>query len=144
MFNPYSSCVFSSSSRMNFIQEIANQLGYLVEGRLQQEMPAVEKVDLGIGQIVGESPSARRTEDLVAATPDRKQRHPAGAKVLVDAWIHRRIGGVVAKQLELDLVVARPRQQRVVMMPGFRVYPRLVGDTGHVLPSGGIEGEKLP
>ena len=48
-------------------QERADQPGNLVERRLEQEMPAVEKMDLGIGQVVGECLSACRAEDLVTA-----------------------------------------------------------------------------
>ena len=71
---------------MNFGQESADQPGNLVERRLEQEVPAVEKMDLGIGQVVGECLSACRAEDLVAASPDREQWHAAGAEVFMDGW----------------------------------------------------------
>ena len=78
---------------MNFSQESANQLGRLVEGRLQQEMPAVEKVDLGIGQIAGEGLSARRTEDLVTTAQTASSGTWLERKY---SWTRGYIGGLLA------------------------------------------------
>ena len=74
---------------MHFGEKGADQPGHLVQRRLQQEMPAVEQMDFGIGQVIGESLRTGRTEYLVAATPHRKQWHLAGAEVLMHTGIQR-------------------------------------------------------
>jgi hypothetical protein len=48
---------------------------------------AVDEVDLRIGEIAGERRGPGRTEDLVAAAPDRQQRHLAGAEVVVHGGV---------------------------------------------------------
>src|SRR6202012_232987 len=125
-------------------QEAADQRGNRVECRLEQEVAAVEKMDLGIGQVIGERLCACRSEDLVAASPYREQRHAAGPEILMDSWVLRRVGGIVAKQFELHVVIAGSRYQRVVMAPRFRIDQSLVWHSGDVLPAGGVQGEELP
>src|SRR6201995_6110589 len=101
-------------------------------------------MDPGIGQVVGECLSACRAEDLVTAPPHREQRHAAGPEVLMDTWVLRRVGGIVAEQFELHFVIAWTRYQRVVVIPRFRIDQRLVWHSGDVLPAGGVQGEELP
>lgn len=48
------------------------------------EVPGVEQVDLGVGQVLAERLRARRAEDLVIGTPDRQQRDPGVAEALLD------------------------------------------------------------
>jgi hypothetical protein len=59
----------------DLLEERPDQCGHVVDGRLEEEVAAVEQVDPGVGQVVGEGAGAGRAEDLVAAAPDCEQRH---------------------------------------------------------------------
>ena len=100
-------------------------------------------MNLGVGEVIGECLRTGRAEDFVTATPYRQQRHLAGAKVFLHARVHRRVGGVILQQLQLHVVVARPRYQCVVVIPGSGIYQGLVGYAGEVLPPGGVQREEL-
>jgi hypothetical protein len=51
-------------------EEVADQLGHLVTGALQDEVPAVEQVDLGVRHVLGE----RRERGLGRGLPERVRR----------------------------------------------------------------------
>ena len=132
-----------SDGYVNLGEEVADKLVDLVQRRLEQEMPAVEQMYLGVGQVVNERFSARRPEDFITATPHRQKRHPAGPEVFVHARIHRRVGGVVPQQFQLYQVVARPGYQGMVVVPTVGIYQCLVRHAGEVLPLGGVQREEL-
>ena len=61
-----------ATSHANPGEESANQPGDFVQCGLQQEVPALEQMNLGIGEVVGECLGPGRPEDLVTAAPDRE------------------------------------------------------------------------
>ncbi len=116
------------------MQEVADQIRDLFARRFQQEVTAVEEMNLGVRCVLAERAGAVGAEDRVALTPHRKHRHLAGAQVFVQGGIHRCVGRVVAEQRQLDLVVALPCHHGGVMRPGVGADQCLVGDPGQVLP----------
>src|SRR5215831_61432 len=79
-------------------EEVTGQIGDLIAGAFEQEVPAVEEMDLRVDGVVGERLGARWAEDLVAAPPHHQNRDPATAQVVVQGRIQRRIGRVVTEQ----------------------------------------------
>ena len=71
-------------------------------------MPAVEQMDIGIRQIGRGRFRTCRTENLVAATPYRQQRHTGDAEILVQPRVQRRVCCIVPEQGELHRVITRP------------------------------------
>src|SRR6185437_11003552 len=146
--SPWSRTPASASPRSaglrNPAHEAEDQFGYLVVRVFQQEVPAVEQVDLRVGHVVGEGARTGRPEDLIVLAPYREHRRAVAPQVLVQGRVQRRVGCVVAEQRELDRVVARPRKQREVALPGVRADQGLVGDAGDVLPAGHVEGQRRP
>lgn len=69
-------------------EEGADVLGDGVEVALQGEVPRLQQMDLGVGQILAECRGAVGAEDLVACAPDRQQR-VLGVAVRV-LWRRRR------------------------------------------------------
>ena len=54
-------------------------------------------------------------EDLVVLAPDDQRRRLAFAEERLECGIERHVGAVVVEQVELDVVVARPVEQRLVV-----------------------------
>src|SRR5262249_37498412 len=79
--------------------------------RFKGEVPGVKEMDHRGREIALERLGAGRKEEWVVLTPHREQRRPVGAEILVELRVQRDIAGVVEEQVELDLVVAGPRQQ---------------------------------
>jgi hypothetical protein len=67
-------------------------------------------------------------EDLVVPAPDDQRRRPALAEPGLDGRVERQVGAVVVEQVHLDLGVARPVEQRLVVDP---VVGRDAADVGH-------------
>src|ERR1700733_790771 len=76
--------------------EVEGQFGYLVAGAFQQEVPAVEQVDLRIRYVVGEGAGAVRPEGWISLAPDSENWRAPAPQVLLQGRIERRIGCVVA------------------------------------------------
>src|SRR6266446_5866811 len=81
---------------------------------LECEMADVEEPYLSVAVVALERLRARRQEERVVLAPHRKQRGPVRAEVVLELRVQRDIAGVVAEQVQLDLVVAGPREQRRV------------------------------
>jgi hypothetical protein len=80
----------------------------LIQVSLQEEVPSVQEVDFGARSVVGEGDRTSRSEDLVVAPPDGKHGDFTFAQVGMKLRVERGVGGVVAKELQLDQVVADP------------------------------------
>src|SRR6185436_4922921 len=76
-------------------KEVADQRRDLVAGALEQEVAAVEQVDLRVDSVDGECLGAFGCEDFVAAAPDSQHGHSARAQVLVQPRVERWVAGVV-------------------------------------------------
>src|SRR5215510_5832483 len=81
---------------------------------LECEMAGVEEPYLSVAVVALERLRARRQEERVVLAPHRKQRRPMRAEVFVELRVERHIAGVIEEQVELDLVVAGPSEQRRV------------------------------
>src|SRR5262249_19985603 len=81
---------------------------------LECEMAGVEEPYLSVAVVALERLRARRQEERVVLAPHRKQRRPVGAEVFLELRVERHIAGVVEEQVELDLVVTGPSEQRRV------------------------------
>src|SRR5262249_61891833 len=91
--------------------------------RLQREMPGVEKAHERFRNIAFEGLGARRQEEGIVLAPHREEGRLVGAEVRLEGRIERDIALVVAEQVELELVRARPGQVEVVE----REYVRSAG-----------------
>ena len=99
-------------------EEVPHQLGDLVAVLLEGEVPGVEQVKLQVLQVALVGLGAGGREDLVVLSPDDQRRRLVLAEVCLPLRIERRIAAVAVEQGELDLVVARPVEQRLVDVPG--------------------------
>jgi hypothetical protein len=117
-------------------EEVAHQRHDLVSPVLEREMPAVEEVQLRVGQVAQERPCARGGKDRVVRAPDDQRRRLVLAEEGLEARVKRDVGAIVVEEVELDLDVARPVEQRLVVDPVRRV------DTGDVARSSGLSSNR--
>src|SRR5215470_6233546 len=75
----------------------------LLDVGFEREMPGVEKVHLGIGNVAPERFRAGRQKERVVRSPHCEQRRPRRAEVSLERRVERDVAGVVAEQIELDL-----------------------------------------
>src|SRR5262249_34972297 len=109
----------------------------------QREVPRIEEADDRTRNIALERLGARRQEERVVLAPRREQRRPVLAEVVLELGIQREIAGVIEEEVELDLVVAGPREQRRVERIALRRDQGLVLHTMRVLPLGHLGREQL-
>src|SRR5262245_2572806 len=65
--------------------------------------------------------------------PNSEQGRPLGAEIFLEFRVERDVARIVQEQVELDLVIAWPRQQRRVEGVGFGRHLRAVRHAKHVL-----------
>src|ERR1700759_2198720 len=111
--------------------------GDLVALGLQREMAGIDEVNLGVRIVAAEGFGARRQEERIVLAPDREQVGGMLAEVGLKLGIQRHVRRVVEKQIELDLVIARAVEQRLIQRVGFRRDHRGVMRAMGVLPFGG-------
>src|SRR5262245_43997597 len=95
-------------------EEVADRRCDLYGVGFQREVPRVEEADDRTRNIALERLGASGQEERVVLAPHRKQRRSVGAEVVLELRVQRDIAGVVEEQVELDLVVAGPSEQRRV------------------------------
>src|SRR5262245_18915135 len=138
---PWTTTVFGTNLRY---EEVADRRGDLCRVRFQREVPRIEEAHDRTRKIALERLGAGRQKEWIVLAPHRQQRRPVGAEVVVKLRIQRDIAGVVEEQVELDLVVARPSEQRRIERIALGRDQRLVGHAVHVLPPGGLGRQELP
>src|SRR2546426_300537 len=106
-------------------------------------MAGVEEPYLSVVVVALERLGARRQEEGVVLAPYRQQRRPVRAEVFLERRVQRDIAGVIEEQVELDLVVAGPREQRRVERVALGRDQRLVLHAMHVLPLGRLGREEV-
>src|SRR5262245_2217061 len=74
--------------------------------RLQGEMPRIEQMNLGIGNISAERTRTRRAEERIAVSPHREHRGLFGAQVFLPVRIPIDVAPVVEEEIQLQLRVA--------------------------------------
>src|SRR5262245_8087468 len=124
-------------------EEVADRPGDLHGMCFQRKMARVEEVDDGARNVAPERLRARRQEERVVLAPHREQGRPVRTEVLVELRVQRNIAGVVEEQIELDLVVAGPSEQRRVERIALGRDQRRVLDAVHVLPPGRLWREEV-
>src|SRR5215510_15624195 len=91
-------------------QQIADRRRDLWGMRFKREVPGVEETDDRGRDIALERLGARRKEEWVVLAPHRQQRWPVDTEIFVELRVECDVTGVVEEQIELDLVVAGPRE----------------------------------
>src|SRR5882724_3291104 len=71
-----------------------------------------QEVANGASNVAFESFRARRQKERIVLAPDGQQRWLFRTEIFLKLGIERDIARIVQKQIELNLVVPRPRQQR--------------------------------
>ena len=123
-------------------QELAHRRADLAGVGLQREMAAIDEADVGRGHVALEGLGARRNEERVVLAPHRQHRRALLAQIGLDRVVQRDVGLVVEQEIELDLVVARPRQIEVIEVAAVRRNQARVGDAVRVLEQRGLRRQE--
>lgn len=113
-----------------------------VEVGFQREVAAVDEVDLGVGVVATKGFGAGGQEERIIAPPHGERRRAMGAEIGLECRIQRDVAALVEEQIQLDLVIAGPVEQRLIEGVGLRRDDRGVGDAVGVLESGGLGGQQ--
>src|SRR5215831_9556887 len=124
----------NSAKSLGARQEIANCRSDLVAVRLEGKVAGVEEAHVSFWIVALERLGARRQEKRVVLAPDCQKRRPVLAKIGLKFGIHRDIALVVAQEVELHFIGARPCEIKVVERIPVRRNRGHVGDTVGVLP----------
>lgn len=81
---------------------------------LQREVAPVDEVHLRAADRPPEGLRARGHEDPVVPAPDREHGRLARAEVPLEHGVQRHVRAVVEDEVELDVAVAGPREERLV------------------------------
>src|SRR2546422_679850 len=111
--------------------------------RFQREVTGVVEVYFGVRVVALERLSPGRQKERVAFAPDRKHWRPLCTEVLLELRVERDVAGIVQEQIELDLIIAGPSQQRRVKLISFWRHQRLVLDAIKVLGFGRLRSEEV-
>ena len=90
-------------------EKIADVLRDLIMMGLEGEMPCVEQVDLGIGQILLVGERSSWNEGRVMPAPDGEERGLVLPEVSLELRVQRNIRTIVQNEVELHLLRARSR-----------------------------------
>ncbi|MNP15283.1 hypothetical protein D3C76_1076370 [compost metagenome] len=88
----------------------------MVDVGLQGEVAGIEHLDHRIGVVALIGLGARWNEEGVAFAPDRQRWHLGVAKELLECRIQLEVVLIIKEQVELDVLVAGPLQQKRVQM----------------------------
>src|ERR1700749_655130 len=95
-------------------EEVADRCRDLLGVRFECEMAGVEEANDRIRNVAFESLRASRQEERIVLSPHREERRLVGAEVILKDWIERDVALVVAEQVELHVLRARPREIEIV------------------------------
>src|SRR5688572_13947460 len=111
------------------VEETTNQRCHLIELVFEREMSRVEDMKLRRGKIAKIRMRALLGKYLVVLAPDDQRRRLALAEELLKLRIERHVGPVVIEQVELNVFIARPIQQRLIVNPVVRADARQILDS---------------
>ena len=114
-------------------EKIADVLRDLTMMGLEGEMPCVEQVDLGIGQILLVGERSCWNEGRVMPAPDGEERGLVLPEVSLELGVQRDIRAIVQNEVELHLLRARSRHVSDVEFPTVRAQQLGIG-AGPILP----------
>ena len=106
-------------------------------------MAAVHEPHFRFRVVTAEGLRPGREEERIIAAPHGKGGRPVLAKPCLDGRVQRDVALIVQQQVELDLVVARAVQQRLVQGVSFGFHHSRIGDAGGV-PEQGRAGGEIP
>src|SRR5262245_65596331 len=106
--------LLQSIGRESRCAEVADGRRDFPRMRLQREVTRLEEADHRTWNVALERLGARRQEERIVLAPRRKERRPPRAEVFLELRVQRDVAGVVEEQVELDLIVAGPSEQRRV------------------------------
>src|SRR5438128_6841261 len=92
-------------------QEVTNGTGDFLMMCFQSEVASFIEAHFGAGNVAFEGFCARRQKERIVLAPDGEQRRLFRAEVFLELGIERDVARIVQKQIELNLVVARPRKK---------------------------------
>jgi len=81
-----------------------------MEMRLEREVAGIVKMHFRARHIALEGLCARRNEGLIILAPNEENRRAGAAEVFLDFGIERDIAAIVHQQIELNFIIARPRE----------------------------------
>src|SRR5882757_224353 len=99
---------------MSARQEIADGSRDFGGVGFQREMAGVEEAYRGVWNIALERFGAGRQEERIVLAPHRQEQRIVGAEIILEGRVERDVALVVAEQIELHLIGARPREIVVV------------------------------
>src|SRR5437870_6339594 len=111
--------------------------------RFQREVTGVVEVYFGVRVVALERLGPGRQKERIVLAPDREQWRPLCAEVLLELRVERDVAGIIQEQVELDLIIAGPGQQRGVKLVRFRRQQRLVLDAIEILRLGRLWREEV-
>ena len=97
-------------------------------------MTGIEQMHLSVGIVALKGLGAGWKEKRIVLAPHGKERRPPRAEVFLEFRIKRYVALIVAKQIELNLVVSRPGEERGIERPGVRRQPFGRRNAMRVLP----------
>src|SRR5436190_13215624 len=115
-------------------EKIADGRGDLRGVRLQRKMPRIEEADDRVRDIAFEGLGACRKEKRVVLPPYRQKGRPMGAEIPLEGRIQCDVALVVAEQVELHLIGARPGEVEIVERVPVRRYYGWIGNAVGILP----------
>ena len=121
-----------------FCHKASDPFGYFVTVLFQGKMPGVEKVKINLIQIALVRVGAIFGKDVVVFAPYNQCRRLIFSKVSLPFRIQRRIRTIIIEQLQLDIFVAGPIQELLIVEPVFGCNDLRVPGTIGILPFGGL------
>src|SRR5215469_890649 len=98
---------------------------------------------LGAWVVAFERFGARSQEERIAVAPDGKRWWLFAAKVFLELGIERHVAGIIQKEVELNLIIARPAQQSRVKFVRFGGNQRGVRHAIEILGLGRLGREEF-
>src|ERR1700746_1952800 len=86
---------------------------------------------------------ARRQEERIAVAPDRERWWLLAAKVFLEFGVERNVAGIIQKQVQLNLIIARSTQKSGVKFVGFGWNQRGIRDAVEILGLGRLRREEF-
>lgn len=110
-------------------QKLAHPVRDFVNVRLQCEMSRVEKPDFGVRNVTFERFRARREEIRIMFSPDREQCRFPLSELLMKLRIQLHVVRIIQKQVQLDVLIAQPAEQRRIQRVSHRRQRVGIGDS---------------
>src|SRR5882672_7089126 len=96
-------------------EEVTDQRHHFVKLVFEGEMAGVDEMKFGLGKVALVGMCAVRGENEVVLAPDDQRRRLMFAEIGLHRRIKRKIGPVIVEEIELDVVVARPIEQCLIV-----------------------------